>query len=338
MTAFAAECPLQDVAYVYDGTTEGLFTAIFKAYENHEDPQDVMRKGVLQPRLGQSVKYIDADATLAARVGAGIERACGKQGLRACVRASLSDDPDAGSIVYRFVRYAMGRAKAQGAAGGRQGREAGRAPQGKTRGRGALAGGNALASRCDPRDALAPREAPRRQRLGGDVVQDSTKYRGILGEIANPEVAPLLALEKSVMNERHLMQQFMRFEQLEGGAWFARCSPKAAVVPLLMDWFSGRFNTQPFVIYDEVHQMAGVYEGNGWHIVKTDTVNVPEKTDDERAMQQAWQRFYRTVSIDARYHPELRVHFMPKRFWRHLPEMNAASATDAARLQDRTQG
>ncbi len=338
MTASATTCPLQDVAYVYDGTTEGLFTAIFKAYENHEDPQDVVQEGILQPRLGQSVKHIEADAALAARVGAGIERACGKQGLRACVRASLSDDPDAGSIVYRFVRYAMSREKAQGTAERRQGREAANALQGKARGRGVLAGGNALASRCEPGDALSSREAPKRQRFGDDTCQDPVKYRGILGEIANPKVAPLLALEKSVMNERHLMQQFMRFEQLEGGAWFARCSPKAAVVPLLMDWFSGRFNTQPFAIYDEVHHMAGVYEGSGWHIVRTDTVNVPKKTEDELAMQRAWQRFYQTVSIDARYHPELRVHFMPKRFWRHLPEMNAASATDAARLQDRTQG
>ena len=332
MSGFAGTCPLQDVAYVYDGTTEGLFTAIFKAYESHEDPQDVMREGVLQPRLGQSVKRIDADAALAARVGAGIERACGKQGLNACVRASLSDDPDAGSIVYRFVRYAMSREKTRARARRQQGRKASGAPGPDACRLGASPSGRTSAS------ALAPRNAPKRQRLGNDTCQDPTTYRGILGEIANPEVAPLLELEKSVMNERHLMQQFMRFEQLEGGAWFARCSPKAAVVPLLMDWFSARFNTQPFAIYDEVHHMAGVYEGSGWHIVRTDTVNVPRKTEDEIAMQRAWQRFYRTVSIDARYHPELRVHFMPKRFWRHLPEMNAAHATDAARLQDRTRG
>ncbi len=332
MSSPAKACPLQDVAYVYDGTTEGLFTAIFKAYENHEDPQDVMREGVLQPRLGQSVKYIDADAALAARVGAGIERACGKQGLNACVRASLSDNPDAGSIVYRFVRYAMGRERTRVLERAKKGRETGDA-HGKS-----ACHRSALADRHASGQALASRKAPKPQRLGNDTCQDPTKYRGILGEIANPEVAPLLALEKSVMNERHLMQQFMRFEQLEGGAWFARCSPKAAVVPLLMDWFSGRFNTQPFVIYDEAHQMAGVYEGNRWHIVRTDTVNVPEKSKDELAMQRAWQRFYRTVSIDARYHPELRMHFMPKRFWQHLPEINSAHATDAARLQGRTQG
>lgn len=329
MTNPAKAYPLQNVAYVYNGTAEGLFTAIFKAYETHEDPQDVVREGVLQPRLGQSVKYIEADSALAARVGEGIERVVGRQGLNACVRASLSDDPDAGSIVYRFVRYAMEREKTQ------KGKALGAKKAGSTR-NGARRR-NAASRTFARSQALDSREAPKRQRLGNDTWQDPTKYRGMLGEISNPNVAPLLALEKSVMNERHLMQQFMRFEQLENGAWFARCSPKAAVVPLLMDWFSGRFNTQPFAIYDETHHMAGVYEGNGWHIVRTDAVNLPRKTDDELAMQRAWQRFYQTVSIDARYHPELRVHFMPKRFWQHLPEMGDPPVKDEARLRDRTQ-
>lgn len=318
MTGVAASCPLENVAYVYDGTTEGLFTAIFKAYENHEDPQDVVREGTLQPRLGQSVKHIDAEAALAARVGAGIERVCGAQGLNACIRASLSDDPDAGSVVYRFVRYAMSREKA------RKGTQRACEKEAKSAARKKTHHGSALPDHCASNQPLASHDAPRLRRFGNDTGQNPAKYRGILGEIANPEVAPLLALEKSVMNERHLMQQFMRFEQLEGGVWFARCSPEAAVVPLLMDWFSGRFNTQRFAIYDEAHHMAGIYEGGGWHIVRTDQVTLPEKTESEAAMQRAWKRFYDTVSIDARYHPELRVHFMPKRFWKNLPEMDEA--------------
>lgn len=294
--------PLENVAYVYDGTTEGLFTAIFKAYENKEHPEDVVREGVLQPRLGQSIVRIEPDAALATRVGAGIRRACGTDGFNACVRASLSDDPDAGTVVYRFVRYAMQREKhAQAAQSGARSM----AP-------------NPTAPSPSSGAVLAPKDG-----VATDVCQDSTKYRGILGEIANPAVAPLLALERSVMNERHLLQQFLRFEQLEGGIWVARCSPKASVVPLLMDWFAARFNTQPFAIYDETHHLAGVYDGGGWHLVRAGNVELPPETAGEKAMQRAWQRFYDTVSIDARYHPELRVQFMPKRFWKHLPEMNA---------------
>lgn len=53
--------PLENVAYVYDGSTEGLLTAVFKTYAFHEQPQDIFREGALQPRLGQSVRVIATD-------------------------------------------------------------------------------------------------------------------------------------------------------------------------------------------------------------------------------------------------------------------------------------
>lgn len=142
-----------------------------------------------------------------------------------------------------------------------------------------------------------------------------------LDDLANPRVFALMALYRSVVNERHLMQQFMRFEHCAGDVWFARCNPKASVVPLLMDWFIPRFNDQRFVIYDENHAISGVYDGNGWYLVGGDAVTPPPHMEDEGLMREAWRRFYRSVSVEARYHPELRRGFMPMRLWRNLPEM-----------------
>ena len=248
------EEPLSSVAYVYDGSPEGLLTAVFQAYANHEDPQDVVREGALQPRLGQSVRFVETDVDLAVRVQRGVRRTCGQDALDAIVHASLSDDPAAGTVVYRFVRHAMRTGRA-------------------------------------------------------------------LDDLAHPAVGPLFALDRAVMNERHYLQQFLRFEHLKGGAWFARCHPKASVVPLLMDWFSARFNTQPFMIFDEAHALAGVYEGRGWHLVRTESVALPAAADDEALMQAAWKRFYDAVAVEARYNPELRRQFMPKRLWKNITEM-----------------
>ena len=64
----AAEEPLAHVAYVYDGTPEGLLTAVFQAYANHEDPEDIVQGAAFQPRLDQSVRTIETDAALAERV------------------------------------------------------------------------------------------------------------------------------------------------------------------------------------------------------------------------------------------------------------------------------
>ena len=39
-TPITPEEPLPDVAYAYDGTLEGLLSAVFEAYERREDPQE----------------------------------------------------------------------------------------------------------------------------------------------------------------------------------------------------------------------------------------------------------------------------------------------------------
>lgn len=257
----AAEEPLADVAYCHDGTLEGLLSAVFEAYARREDPQDVASADVLQPRLGQTVRVIETNEQHAVRVRRGLRRRCGDAAYDAVKHASLSDHPDAGTIVYRFIRYAMAQSS------GRRAR------------------------------------------------------RNVLNDLANPAVQPLHRLERSVLNERHRMLQFLRFEHLENGVWFARCNPAASVIPLLMDWFSGRFNTQPFIIFDEAHNIAGVYGGADWYLVEAQHVDLPDRASEERLMQQAWKRFYDTVAVEARYNPELRRQFMPKRFWKNLTEM-----------------
>lgn len=285
----ACEEPLRDVAYCYDGTLEGLLSAVFQAYELHEDPQDIVREGNLQPRLGQTVRFVETDIGHAERVQRGVRRVCGAASADAVMRASLSDDPDAGTVVYRFVRYAMAQKRPHDCTG------------------------------CRKRAACPGPTAPRGPTAAAGC---SGKARSsVLNDLAHPAVEPLHRLVRAVENERHRMIQFLRFEHLENGVWLARCNPSASVVPLLMDWFCARFNTQPFIVYDESHGMAGVYEGRRWHLVRTDRLSVPDRAADEQLMQAAWKRFYRTVAVEARYNPELRRQHMPKRLWKNILEL-----------------
>ena len=261
MSSSVYPVPDESVAYVYDGTLEGLLCAIFETYVRKEVPLDVVTSEHLQLRLGQEVYEVTTDATLAKRVRAGLVKTCGAEVYDAVRVASVSDEPQAGSIICTFVRYSMQW-------------------QGNT-----------------------------------------------LNQLANPEVQPFIALHTSVVNERHYMVQFLRFQELEGGVWFAKGNPKANVVPLIMDWFVARFNTQPFIIYDEVHEVAGVYEGRGWFLVKGNELNLPGVSANEVEMAGAWKRFYEAVCVEARYNPELRRQFMPKRLWNNIVEV-AGSTPD----------
>lgn len=290
----------EGVAYCYDDTVEGLLSAIFAAYANHEDPLDVVPERCLQPRLGQRVLPIETDVSHAQRVARTLKDRCGWKAFHAVRCAALSEFPDAGTSAYRFVRYALDEQK--------------RRSCGRCRKR----------SSC--RGATGQGPCPR---LAGRALSD----------ITHPAVEPMHRIMRSVSQECEHMRQFIRFEHLEGpqaSFWFARCNPKSSVVPLIMGHFAERFNVQPFVIYDEGHQLAGVYEGSGWHLVKAEgELSLPPRAAEEALAQAAWRRFYHAVSVESRYHPELRRHFMPKRFWRNITELQEEVPTSLGRPQGR---
>lgn len=287
----------ESVAYVYDGSLEGLLSAIFAAYANHADPEDVVPSGQLQPRLGQQVSAIETNVGHAERVARTLRDRCGWKAYCAVRDAALYEGEGAGTAAYRFVRYALDQHKRRDCAG------------------------------CRKRPSC-----PGARGQGG-----CPRLRGrALSDITHPAVEPLHRIQRAVSSECEHVRQFARFEHLRGqgvDVWFARCNPKAAVVPLVMDHFVDRFNVQPFILYDEAHGMAGVYEGTRWYLVRTeglDELALPAQAEEERLMQAAWRRFYHSVAVESRYNPELRRHFMPKRFWRNITEMQEEIPTALA--------
>ena len=250
----------EPVAYLYDGSLEGLLSAVFLAYERHERPEEIVRSSDYQPRLGQDSLLADTDYERAQRVRRGVERACGRDAFNAVMRASTCDGYRTGTVIFRFIEFALSRP----------------APQ---------------------------RSIP------------------ILDDLANPVVGELVGLERRAVNECEKMRQFIRFSHLENGIWFARCNPNASVVPLVMGYFAARLNDQAFIIFDEAHGVAGVYDGSGWSLVTADAVEAPAATCHDAEMQEAWKRFYDALSVDARYNPELRRHFLPVRLWRNITEL-----------------
>lgn len=278
-------CTSDNVAYLYDGSVEGLLTAVFMTYVHKETPIDLCSHAQHVPRLGQTIREIETDFDLALRVQKGVCRRAGYEAFNIIKIAALADDPSTGLAVHRFIRYCMDPRNASDFKNNRKG------------------------------DAL------KQERLMGAGCGPALLKGSAVASVLHSCVEPVLKLERSVQNERHHIIQFLRFEEVEGGLWCARCNPKASVVPLIMDWFAARFNIQPFVIYDENHHLAGVYEGVDWHLVKTDVFTPPPCSANELKMQEAWKRFYHALTIEARYHPELRRQFMPKRLWRNITEV-----------------
>ena len=263
-------------AYVYDGTVEGLLSAIFEAAAAHDAEADIVREGEVQLKLDQDIILIETDLSHARRIQRTLVCAHGSEAFEAVYLASLLDGPDIPLIVQRFVMFALQE-------------------QNPCR-------------LCRKKAACCnPCQIP--------------QFSSILEDVGNPIVWQLEKAVRSVVNERHRLLQFLRFEHRQGDAWFARCNPNASVVPLLMRHFAARFNTERFVIYDEVHGLSGIYDGHCIGYVTSDEVDAPPEMEDEIKAQDAWRRYWNSVTIAQRYNPELQRQFMPKRFWQNITEM-----------------
>lgn len=144
-------------------------------------------------------------------------------------------------------------------------------------------------------------------------------------DLSNEVVARTERLRLKTENEMEYMRQFVRFQLMENGVYAAVVNPRADVVPLVMGFFVERYNTQPFIIYDEVHRLAALWDLKRTSFVKTDEFSMPLRSEEESAYERLWKTFYDSISNEQRFNPDLRRAHMPKRFWKNLTEMQMST-------------
>lgn len=93
--------------YVYDGTLEGFLTCIFTAFERKETPVSICADGCVQMSLFGSTENIVTDMEKAERVMRGLQRKLGDDEANRIKLAFLSDDPDRGIKLLRYIQIAM---------------------------------------------------------------------------------------------------------------------------------------------------------------------------------------------------------------------------------------
>lgn len=141
----------------------------------------------------------------------------------------------------------------------------------------------------------------------------------VLLDLGDPRVCVLWKAVQHLNGEAHLLKGFTRFSDI-GGVLVGEIEPKNRVLPLLRGHFTGRYNTERFLLYDRTHREALVYQPGQWAIVPAEGLTLPPPGADERRYRQLWRRFYDTVAIQGRYNPKLRQTHMPKRFWDTMTE------------------
>ena len=204
----------------------------------------------------------------------------GRAAALAVTRAACSDEPGAGTAVYRFARYAIDEQS--------------------------IAHASTVAS------------APPAQGRGG--MGPCPKQRGRAFDITHPageRLLPHFALGRSGMRAYAPVRALPAPAGEGADVWFARVNPGKPGGAAYHGSFRGTSRRAALHHLRRVHHLAGVYDGGDWQLVNTEGAGdleraLPDRTADEAPQSEAWRTFYKG-SIDARYHPELRRQFMPKR-------------------------
>lgn len=149
---------------------------------------------------------------------------------------------------------------------------------------------------------------------------------------SEPIVVEFNKLHQKVCKEAHRVNMFVRFQKTVEGSYYASFAPMYDVLPLCIPHFRDRFADQPWIVYDLKRNYGFFYDLKNVERVVFDELKVNSQNgqlhyslldEDERLFQQLWKQYYKSICIDERKNPKVHRQFLPKRFWKFLPEKRA---------------
>ena len=89
--------------YTFDGTLDGLLTAVFDAFERHEAPEKLLAAGDMLPLFCEQVHEVVTDEAKAKRVWSGLEKRLSREALRMISVSWLSELPELANPLFGYV-------------------------------------------------------------------------------------------------------------------------------------------------------------------------------------------------------------------------------------------
>ena len=161
------------------------------------------------------------------------------------------------------------------------------------------------------------------------VMQEARRVRDsrrIMEHLSNPDVAKVFQLSRSVSNEAHLYQEFIRFRELDNGILFSEISPKSRVLTCIAEHFSDRVPLENWVIYDKTHQVFLMHRAREkWRLVwgkELDQQAAERLSDKEKEYETLWKGFFDSIAIQERKNLRLQKTHLPVRYREGMPEFS----------------
>lgn len=150
---------------------------------------------------------------------------------------------------------------------------------------------------------------------------------GIVHQLGNEAVMDIFSLVRHVSNEAHLLLGFIRFRELENGVLFSRITPKNQVLTLVAPHFADRLSGESWIIFDAEHQVSALHvRGGEWmlsgEVPSGNGEELPEQSEKERAYEELWRIFFRTIAIEERRNPACQRNMLPLWYRKNMLEFD----------------
>ena len=144
-----------------------------------------------------------------------------------------------------------------------------------------------------------------------------------------PVVVEINKLHQKVCREAQRIHMFTRFQKTIEGSYYASYAPMYDVLPLCIPHFRDRFADQSWIIYDLKRNYGFLYDLKTVSRVVFDDLKVNSQNgqlhtslqaEDEKLFQRLWKQYFKSICIQERKNDKVHRQFLPKRFWKYLPE------------------
>ena len=91
------------MVYVFDGTMDGLLTAVFDAFAMHEQPETLLTEGEALPLFCERTQTVHTDEEKARRVWTGLEKKLSREAMKLISVSWLSELKELNGHLFRYI-------------------------------------------------------------------------------------------------------------------------------------------------------------------------------------------------------------------------------------------
>ena len=293
--------------YVFDGTMDGLLTAVFDAFALKEQPEQLLAEGDALPLFCDHIYKVHTDEKKAQRVWAGLEKRLSKEALRLISVSWLSELKELNSPLYLYICKVFKL-------------------------------GDISRNFADP-DVLAVTNIARRvlheQLRMKQFIRFQKAKDGTYLAVVSPDhdVLPIII---DHFQDRFNDQPWLIYDAKRHYGYYYSPSSPSSLTPNPSPTGEGSNYPTSEMSAEGVSTPLSSRRGAGGEAIRVtfeDEATVPFDlsngkldadvlSDNDRLLQDLWRTYFKAICIKERMNPRKQLKDMPRRYWKYMTEKN----------------